>query len=102
MPRAWCVCRVGWPLTGPANMSLFCFSALDPGLFVSPTVALVFQPERRFGVVVVGLGRAGSVRMRDLRNPHASSAFLNLIGFVSRLLVFALWFVVHVKLNEMD
>ncbi|KAK2494983.1 hypothetical protein MC885_021820, partial [Smutsia gigantea] len=42
------------------------------------------EPERRFGVVVVGLGRAGSVRMRDLRNPHASSAFLNLIGFVSR------------------
>uniref|UniRef100_A0A8C9A0M3 Biliverdin reductase A n=1 Tax=Prolemur simus TaxID=1328070 RepID=A0A8C9A0M3_PROSS len=29
-------------------------------------------------------GRAGSVRMRDLQNPHPSSAFLNLIGFVSR------------------
>ncbi|XP_037362894.1 biliverdin reductase A [Talpa occidentalis] len=42
------------------------------------------EPERKFGVVVVGVGRAGSVRMRDLRNPHASSAFLNLIGFVSR------------------
>ncbi|XP_008584433.1 PREDICTED: biliverdin reductase A, partial [Galeopterus variegatus] len=41
------------------------------------------EPERKFGVVVVGVGRAGSVRMRDLRNPHASSAFLNLIGFVS-------------------
>uniref|UniRef100_A0A2K5CGU3 Biliverdin reductase A n=1 Tax=Aotus nancymaae TaxID=37293 RepID=A0A2K5CGU3_AOTNA len=41
-------------------------------------------PERKFGVVVVGVGRAGSVRMRDLRNPHPSSAFLNLIGFVSR------------------
>ncbi|KAL4826912.1 hypothetical protein H8958_012801, partial [Nasalis larvatus] len=45
---------------------------------------LVFQPKRKFGVVVVGVGRAGSVRMRDLRNPHPSSAFLNLIGFVSR------------------
>ncbi|XP_029418833.1 biliverdin reductase A [Nannospalax galili] len=41
------------------------------------------EPERKFGVVVVGVGRAGSVRIRDLRNPHASSAFLNLIGFVS-------------------
>ncbi|ELK33299.1 Biliverdin reductase A, partial [Myotis davidii] len=40
-------------------------------------------PERKFGVVVVGVGRAGSVRMRDLRSAHASSAFLNLIGFVS-------------------
>lgn len=47
----------------------------------------MFQPERKFGVVVVGVGRAGSVRIRDLRNPHASSAFLNLIGFVSRCLV---------------
>ncbi|XP_036184830.1 biliverdin reductase A isoform X2 [Myotis myotis] len=42
------------------------------------------EPERKFGVVVVGVGRAGSVRMRDLRSAHASSAFLNLIGFVSR------------------
>ncbi|XP_006909946.1 biliverdin reductase A [Pteropus alecto] len=42
------------------------------------------EPKRKFGVVVVGVGRAGSVRMRDLRNPHASSAFLNLTGFVSR------------------
>uniref|UniRef100_A0A9L0SAP0 Biliverdin reductase A n=1 Tax=Equus caballus TaxID=9796 RepID=A0A9L0SAP0_HORSE len=42
------------------------------------------EPERKFGVVVVGVGRAGSVRIRDLRNPHPSSAFLNLIGFVSR------------------
>ncbi|KAG5210450.1 hypothetical protein MJG53_006535 [Ovis ammon polii x Ovis aries] len=42
------------------------------------------EPERKFGVVVVGVGRAGSVRIRDLRSPHASSAFLNLIGFVSR------------------
>ncbi|XP_020013286.1 biliverdin reductase A isoform X2 [Castor canadensis] len=42
------------------------------------------EPGRKFGVVVVGVGRAGSVRIRDLRNPHASSAFLNLIGFVSR------------------
>ncbi|XP_054420368.1 biliverdin reductase A isoform X2 [Pteronotus mesoamericanus] len=42
------------------------------------------EPEKKFGVVVVGVGRAGLVRMRDLRNPHASSAFLNLIGFVSR------------------
>ncbi|XP_037693081.1 biliverdin reductase A [Choloepus didactylus] len=42
------------------------------------------EPKRKFGVVVVGVGRAGSVRMRDLRNPHASSAFLNLVGFVSR------------------
>lgn len=46
----------------------------------------MFQPERKFGVVVVGVGRAGSLRMRDLRSPHASSAFLNLIGFVSRCL----------------
>ncbi|XP_036280460.1 biliverdin reductase A isoform X1 [Pipistrellus kuhlii] len=42
------------------------------------------EPEKKFGVVVVGVGRAGSVRMRDLRSPHASSAFLTLIGFVSR------------------
>ncbi|CAI9167977.1 unnamed protein product [Rangifer tarandus platyrhynchus] len=42
------------------------------------------EPERKFGVVVVGVGRAGSVRIRDLRNPQASSAFLNLIGFVFR------------------
>ncbi|XP_015993551.2 biliverdin reductase A isoform X3 [Rousettus aegyptiacus] len=42
------------------------------------------EPERKFGVVVVGAGRAGSIRMKDLRNPHASSAFLNLIGFISR------------------
>ncbi|KAM5273571.1 biliverdin reductase A [Ctenodactylus gundi] len=42
------------------------------------------EPERKFGVVVVGVGRAGSVRIRDLRNPQSSSAFLNLIGFVSR------------------
>uniref|UniRef100_A0A8D0RNM7 Biliverdin reductase A n=1 Tax=Sus scrofa TaxID=9823 RepID=A0A8D0RNM7_PIG len=41
-------------------------------------------PQRRFGVVVVGVGRAGSVRIRDLRSPNASSEFLNLIGFVSR------------------
>nr|XP_042132103.1 biliverdin reductase A isoform X2 [Peromyscus maniculatus bairdii] len=41
------------------------------------------EPERKFGVVVVGVGRAGSVRIRDLRDPH-SSPFLNLIGFVSR------------------
>ncbi|XP_014709204.1 biliverdin reductase A isoform X3 [Equus asinus] len=45
---------------------------------------LICLPERKFGVVVVGVGRAGSVRIRDLRNPHPSSAFLNLIGFVSR------------------
>ncbi|XP_051708883.1 biliverdin reductase A isoform X1 [Oryctolagus cuniculus] len=42
------------------------------------------QPERKFGVVVVGVGRAGSVRMRNLQNPDSSSACLNLIGFVSR------------------
>lgn len=42
------------------------------------------EPQRRFGVVVVGVGRAGSVRIRDLRSPNASSEFLNLIGFVSR------------------
>lgn len=35
-------------------------------------------------MVVVGVGRAGSLRMRDLRSPHESSALLNLIGFVSR------------------
>ncbi|XP_051000871.1 biliverdin reductase A [Acomys russatus] len=49
----------------------------------TPCWSLVFQPERKFGVVVVGVGRAGSVRIRDLRDPH-SSAFLSLIGFVSR------------------
>ncbi|XP_006898662.1 PREDICTED: biliverdin reductase A-like [Elephantulus edwardii] len=42
------------------------------------------ETQKKFGVVVVGIGRAGSVRMRDLRDSHASSAFLNLIGFVSR------------------
>lgn len=41
------------------------------------------EPEKKFGVVVVGVGRAGSVRIRDLKDPH-SLAFLNLIGFVSR------------------
>lgn len=35
-------------------------------------------------MVVVGVGRAGSLRMRDLRSLHESSALLNLIGFVSR------------------
>lgn len=35
-------------------------------------------------MVVVGVGRAGSLRMRDLRSPHETSALLNLIGFVSR------------------
>ncbi|XP_040821046.1 biliverdin reductase A [Ochotona curzoniae] len=42
------------------------------------------EPQRKFGVVVVGVGRAGSVRIRDLLNPDLSSACLNLIGFVSR------------------
>ncbi|XP_069848562.1 biliverdin reductase A-like isoform X2 [Dipodomys merriami] len=42
------------------------------------------EPVRKFGVVVVGVGRAGSVRIRDLKNPEGSSAYLNLIGFVSR------------------
>ncbi|KAH0503270.1 AP-4 complex subunit epsilon-1 [Microtus ochrogaster] len=42
-----------------------------------------FKPGKKFGVVVVGVGRAGSVRIRDLQDPH-SLAFLNLIGFVSR------------------
>jgi hypothetical protein len=51
-------------------------------------------------VVVVGVGRAGSVRIRDLRNPHASSAFLNLIGFVSRWLGLALCLMIHRKHNE--
>lgn len=41
------------------------------------------EPKRKFGVVVVGVGRAGSVRLRDLKDPR-SVAFLNLIGFVSR------------------
>lgn len=41
------------------------------------------EPKRKFGVVVVGVGRAGSVRLRDLKDPR-SAAFLNLIGFVSR------------------
>lgn len=60
----------------------------------------MFQPERKFGVVVVGVGRAGSVRIRDLRNPHASSAYLNLIGFVSRWLAFVLGLVIHGKTGE--
>nr|KAF6319192.1 hypothetical protein mMyoMyo1_001495 [Myotis myotis] len=68
-------------------------AATLPGLFpVSPQVISVHitlsllepKPERKFGVVVVGVGRAGSVRMRDLWSTHSSSAFLNLIGFVSR------------------
>ncbi|XP_016046220.1 biliverdin reductase A isoform X1 [Erinaceus europaeus] len=42
------------------------------------------KPRKKFGMVVVGVGRAGSVRMRDLQSPHASSAFLSLMGFVSR------------------
>ncbi|XP_042550917.1 biliverdin reductase A-like isoform X2 [Dipodomys spectabilis] len=42
------------------------------------------EPVRKFGMVVVGVGRAGSVRIRDLKNPEGSSAYLNLIGFVSR------------------
>ncbi|XP_048195363.1 biliverdin reductase A-like [Perognathus longimembris pacificus] len=45
---------------------------------------VVFQPVRKLGVVVVGVGRAGSVRMRDLQNPEGSSVCLKLIGFVSR------------------
>ncbi|XP_078544466.1 biliverdin reductase A-like isoform X2 [Lissotriton helveticus] len=41
---------------------------------------------KMFGVVVVGIGIAGSVRMRDLLNPLPSSASesLMLLGFVSR------------------
>ncbi|ELK14426.1 Biliverdin reductase A [Pteropus alecto] len=60
-----------------AMLLVYVYSKLDDFL-------LGKKPKRKFGVVVVGVGRAGSVRMRDLRNPHASSAFLNLTGFVSR------------------
>jgi len=60
------------------------------------------EPERKFGVVVVGVGRAGSVRIRDLRTPHASSAFLNLIGFVSRCLAFVLCLVIQGKASEVN
>ncbi|XP_068939836.1 biliverdin reductase A [Petaurus breviceps papuanus] len=42
------------------------------------------QPERMFGVVVVGVGRAGSVRIRDLQTPQLPPSPLKLIGFVSR------------------
>ncbi|XP_074139727.1 biliverdin reductase A isoform X2 [Sminthopsis crassicaudata] len=42
------------------------------------------QPERMFGVVVVGVGRAGSVRIRDLQSPQLPPSPLKLIGFVSR------------------
>ncbi|XP_074054423.1 biliverdin reductase A isoform X1 [Macrotis lagotis] len=42
------------------------------------------QPERMFGVVVVGVGRAGSVRIRDLQSPELPSSPLKLIGFISR------------------
>lgn len=64
---------------------VLCFDALYyiAGLFSNPHWSLIFQLKRKFGVVVVGVGRAGSVRIRDLKDPH-SSAFLNLIGFVSR------------------
>ncbi|XP_074054426.1 biliverdin reductase A isoform X2 [Macrotis lagotis] len=37
-----------------------------------------------FGVVVVGVGRAGSVRIRDLQSPELPSSPLKLIGFISR------------------
>ncbi|XP_043831293.1 biliverdin reductase A isoform X2 [Dromiciops gliroides] len=37
-----------------------------------------------FGVVVVGVGRAGSVRIRDLQSPQLPPSPLKLIGFVSR------------------
>ncbi|XP_053323179.1 biliverdin reductase A isoform X2 [Spea bombifrons] len=41
---------------------------------------------KMFGVVVVGIGIAGSVRIRDLLNPlqQSPSENLNLVGFVSR------------------
>uniref|UniRef100_A0A5F8GRM2 Biliverdin reductase A n=1 Tax=Monodelphis domestica TaxID=13616 RepID=A0A5F8GRM2_MONDO len=42
------------------------------------------KPERMFGVVVVGVGRAGSVRIRDLQTPPPPADPLKLIGFVSR------------------
>lgn len=40
--------------------------------------------ERKFGVVVVGVGRVGFVWMRDLWNLYFFLVFLNLIGFVFR------------------
>ncbi|XP_020836937.1 biliverdin reductase A [Phascolarctos cinereus] len=42
------------------------------------------QPQGMFGVVVVGVGRAGSVRIRDLQSPQLPPSPLKLIGFVSR------------------
>ncbi|XP_028919388.1 biliverdin reductase A isoform X1 [Ornithorhynchus anatinus] len=44
------------------------------------------QASRMPGVVVVGVGRAGSVRIRDLQNsqPGTPSEHLKLLGFVSR------------------
>ncbi|KAM4874669.1 LOW QUALITY PROTEIN: biliverdin reductase A [Thomomys bottae] len=53
-------------------------------LALKEEIKMDVQPMRKFGVVVVGVGRAGSVRIRDLQNPEGSSAYLNLIGFVSR------------------
>ncbi|XP_044532270.1 biliverdin reductase A [Gracilinanus agilis] len=46
--------------------------------------SIFLQPERMFGVVVVGVGRAGSVRIRDLQTPPPPADPLKLIGFVSR------------------
>ncbi|XP_078544465.1 biliverdin reductase A-like isoform X1 [Lissotriton helveticus] len=52
----------------------------------SPTFDYTLRISKMFGVVVVGIGIAGSVRMRDLLNPLPSSASesLMLLGFVSR------------------
>lgn len=50
----------------------------------------------------MGVGRAGSVRMRDLQGPHASSAFLNLIGFVSRWLTLTFYLVIHGEPSGME
>lgn len=101
---ASCVFWAGFQLAGQdlAGSFILLFSAQWLQCFQTPPWSLVFQPERKFGVVVVGVGRAGSVRMRDLRNPHPSSAFLNLIGFVSRWLTLSLCFTICGKPSEAD
>ncbi|XP_075442690.1 biliverdin reductase A isoform X1 [Ascaphus truei] len=64
--------------------------SLEPGQQKRTGIPGQSVPERgvgkMFGAVVVGVGIAGSVRIRDLLNPLRSSPSesLNLIGFVSR------------------
>lgn len=51
------------------------------------SIFVLFQANKMFGTVVVGIGIAGSVRLRDMLNPMPSSPseHLKLVGFVSRL-----------------